>query len=337
MNIELDCGNCGKSYSLEEGRDLVCTDPVCRITAKEKAKHNVSCYICEKTFYIKPSHLAKRVNKDKITCSRACNSLARKELMSGANNHQFGLKGELNSTYLSDIRTSSYGYILVRNSTHPASHADGYMLLHRLVYEEYLRSVNEYTYLVEVDNQWILNPMFIIHHIDGNRLNNSLSNLELTSLEEHSARHSEDRTSINRFSKAVGELKEGRMFRNKRLDAGQDVTSSESLIVPANGSAVVPTGLVINVPEGYVGLLWSRSGLSVKHKIEVGAGCIDSGYTGEILVHLYNHSSTDYTISIGDKIAQLLTIPINLNDYKKVDQLSNISARGSSGFGSSGY
>ena len=82
-------------------------------------------------------------------------------------------------------------------------------------------------------------------------------------------------------------------------------------------------------------MLWSRSGLSVKYRLEVGAGCIDSGYTGEVKVHLYNHSDEDYKVNIGDKIAQLLTIPVNLNMYKKVQFLED-SDRGEKGFGSSG-
>lgn len=340
VNLELDCEVCGQHYTVGSETSIRCISHVCRKAELKNSKHNATCYICKTTFHIKASQLAKRVHKDKITCSRACSAVARKELMSGENNHQFGLKGELNSSHLSDIRISSYGYILVKNDTHPLSHYDGYMLLHRLVYEEYLRTTNDYTYLTEIDGIWVLNPTFVVHHIDENKLNNSLSNLELSTLAEHSARHSEDRTiirdSLGRISTVVGEIKSGTLARNKRLDAGQDIKSSIALTIPAKESAVVSTGLVINVPEGYVGLVWSRSGLSVKHKLEVGAGCIDSGYNGEVLVHLYNHGSYDYTVEVGDKIAQLLTLPVSLNSYEQVDEFKE-SQRGLDGFGSSGY
>lgn len=304
------------------------------------AENNVTCYICKTPFHLKLSHLEKRVHKDKITCSRLCSSMARKEIMNGENNHQFGLKGELNSSHISDIRTSSYGYILVRASTHPLAHYDGYMMLHRLIYEEYLRSVNDYDYLIEINNNWYLNPAYVIHHVDGNRLNNNLANLELTTLAEHSARHADDRRIIRdelgRIVDVKGEIKKGSLTRNKRLDAGQDVKASKAVTIPARGDTLVFTNLIINVPEGYVGLLWSRSGLSVKHKIEVGAGCIDSGYSGEVLVHLYNHSDVPYEVNVGDRIAQLLTIPINLNEYVEVDEFSSNTERGEGGFGSTG-
>jgi dUTP pyrophosphatase len=133
-----------------------------------------------------------------------------------------------------------------------------------------------------------------------------------------------------------GQIKQGSLTRANPLDAGQDVRSSITVIIPAKESVLIPTGLVINVPEGYVGLLWSRSGLSVKHRLEVGAGCIDSGYNGEVLVHLYNHGCYDYTVEAGDKIAQLLTLPVSLESYEQVDEFGE-SSRGSDGFGSSGY
>jgi dUTP pyrophosphatase len=302
---------------------------------------NISCCICDKKFYIKPSHFEKRIHKDKLSCSLACAAIVKKELMSGENNHQYGLKGDLNSSYISDIRTSSNGYILVKALNHPLCHYDGYMLLHRLLYEEYLKQSGDYQFLIDMDGYWVLNPAYVIHHIDGNRTNNKIENLELTTLSEHSARHSEEKTIIRdflgRIKTVVGEIKSGELARNKRFDAGQDVKASKSTIIPAKGDAIVFTNLYLNVPEGYVGLLWSRSGLSVKHKIEVGAGCIDSGYNGEILVHLYNHSDVAYEVKAGDKIAQLLTIPIDLNEYVSVQEFSFESERGTAGFNSSGY
>jgi dUTP pyrophosphatase len=134
----------------------------------------------------------------------------------------------------------------------------------------------------------------------------------------------------------IGKVQSGKLTRNNPLDAGQDVYSSEEVIIYAGESKVVKTNLRIDVPQGCVGLLWSRSGLSVKHNIEVGAGCIDSGYTGEVAVHLYNHGSDAYKVNAGDKIAQLLTIPVNLINYVEVDELDD-SARGDNGFNSSGY
>jgi dUTP pyrophosphatase len=118
-------------------------------------------------------------------------------------------------------------------------------------------------------------------------------------------------------------------------DAGFDLQASRNIIIPARDSVLVGTGTKVGIPEGYVGLIWSRSGLSCKHKIEVGAGCIDHGYTGELIVHLHNHSDTPYEIHVGDKIAQLLVMPILLPSFEIVEELPE-SSRGINGFGSTG-
>lgn len=118
-------------------------------------------------------------------------------------------------------------------------------------------------------------------------------------------------------------------------DAGLDILSAQALVLPAGKSEVVKTGLHVAIPFGFVGLIWPRSGLSVKHRIETGAGCIDSGYRGELLVHLYNFGETDYMVNVGQKIAQLLTIPVHLGLYTKVDTLDE-TPRGYGGFGHTG-
>lgn len=130
------------------------------------------------------------------------------------------------------------------------------------------------------------------------------------------------------------------LTKKYNTDAGLDIKANDNFIVPARGSKVITTGLFIAIPHNHVGLIWSRSGLSVKNKIEVGAGCVDESYRGEILVHLYNHGDEDFEIWTGQKIAQLLTIPINLCCYEQVDdfgwsELSN-TERGINGFGSTG-
>lgn len=138
-------------------------------------------------------------------------------------------------------------------------------------------------------------------------------------------------------SQPAGEIKEGKLYKANDLDAGQDIFANESVIIEARSSKLISTNLYISIPQGHVGLIWPRSGLSVKHKIEVGAGCIDIGYTGEVKVHLYNLSDTAYSVKNGDKIAQLLTIPINLLQYKQVDDFTSIeSSRNNNGFGSTG-
>ena len=118
-------------------------------------------------------------------------------------------------------------------------------------------------------------------------------------------------------------------------DAGADLKSSESTIVPGRGKALVPTGLSIALPEGYVALIWPRSGLAVKNSIDCGAGVVDATYRGEIKVLLFNHSDESFIIEPGDRIAQLLVQKIENINFLHVDSLDK-TERNEEGFGSTG-
>lgn len=118
-------------------------------------------------------------------------------------------------------------------------------------------------------------------------------------------------------------------------DAGYDLYSREKQIVPAKESATFDTGVHIELPIGTVGMLKSKSGLNVRHGI-TSEGVIDVGYTGSIVVKLYNHSGRDYTIEAGDKITQLVILPLaNVGELEIVEQFEE-TERGENGFGSSG-
>jgi len=122
--------------------------------------------------------------------------------------------------------------------------------------------------------------------------------------------------------------------RAHEQDAGLDLRSRETTWVPANGSAVFHTGVHIELPKGCAGVLVSKSGLNTNRGI-TSHGLIDEGYTGEIVVKLYNHSSEDYFIYEGDKISQLVIIPVCKPEMELVSFLDD-TERGSNGFGSSG-
>ena len=92
-------------------------------------------------------------------------------------------------------------------------------------------------------------------------------------------------------------------------DAGFDLMARECRIVPAQGSAIFDIGVHIEIPSGYVGFLKSKSGLNVKHGI-TSEGVIDAGYTGSICVKLYNNTRIPYTVEKGDKVSQLVILPI---------------------------
>ena len=117
-------------------------------------------------------------------------------------------------------------------------------------------------------------------------------------------------------------------------DAGLDIYARESRIVPAHGSVKFDTGVHIELPKGTAGFLKSKSGLNVKYGL-TSEGVIDVGYTGSIVVKLYNHSDMDYIVEKGDKISQLVIMPILTPELELVESLEETD-RGSNGFGSSG-
>jgi dUTP pyrophosphatase len=120
-----------------------------------------------------------------------------------------------------------------------------------------------------------------------------------------------------------------------KWDAGFDVEAEQEVVIPAGESRLIGTGLHLEIPEGWVGVLKSRSGLSVKFNLEVGAGVIDCGYIGHVKVHLYNHGTNDYKVMEGDRIAQMLFVPVPEIDWLVVSALDETD-RGENGFGSSG-
>ena len=135
--------------------------------------------------------------------------------------------------------------------------------------------------------------------------------------------------------------------RAHETDAGLDLYTPVDVYVPRSekspgdafrgvfiGSATIDTGVHVEIPKGYVGFIKSKSGLNVKRGLTA-EGVIDCGYTGSIVVKIYNHTPNSYHFDAGDKIAQLVLLPIITPDLEVVDSLED-TERGSNGFGSSG-
>lgn len=117
-------------------------------------------------------------------------------------------------------------------------------------------------------------------------------------------------------------------------DAGLDLYARDTAIIPAKESVVFDTGVHIELPHNTVGLVMSKSGLNVNHGL-TSEGVIDVGYTGSIKVKLYNNSGYDYKVNAGDKISQLVIVPMISLGLELVDSLED-TERGSNGFGSTG-
>ncbi len=118
-------------------------------------------------------------------------------------------------------------------------------------------------------------------------------------------------------------------------DAGLDLCTVEKVIVPAGDRATIPTGLAFEIPEGFVGLVWDKSGLAFKKGLTSLSGVLDSGYRGQLFLCILNTSKQDYVFEIGDKVAQLLIQAIVRPQVEEVEELNN-SVRADQGFGSTG-
>ncbi|WP_182318839.1 dUTP pyrophosphatase [Staphylococcus coagulans] len=154
--------------------------------------------------------------------------------------------------------------------------------------------------------------------------------------------------------------------RNHDTDAGFDIYAAETVVLEPQEKALIATDIAVNIPKGYVGLLTSRSGVSSKTHLVIETGKIDagfhenmkinikndvslflpSGYGTQTLVniennHIYDelnhHKIGSYVINKGDKLAQLVIVPIWIPELEKVEEFDSESARGTKGFGSSGY
>ena len=119
-------------------------------------------------------------------------------------------------------------------------------------------------------------------------------------------------------------------------DAGADLRASESRFIGIGKFVTVPTGVRVSIPEGCFGLLAARSSLCNRGLLMAnGVGIIDSGFTGEIKVPLYNAGNLPSNVLAGERIAQLVVIPCELPTFKLVDELED-TERGEGGFGSTG-
>lgn len=122
--------------------------------------------------------------------------------------------------------------------------------------------------------------------------------------------------------------------RAHKADAGYDLRSPVDAVLYPKSSVVIDTGVHVEIPKYMAGFLKSKSGLNVKHNI-VGEGVIDSEYTGSICVKLYNLGDKFYRINAGDKITQLVILPVYIPDVELVSALEE-TERGDNGFGSTG-
>ena len=121
--------------------------------------------------------------------------------------------------------------------------------------------------------------------------------------------------------------------------AGADLYNlpGADVVIPAHETVMVHTGLAMEIPEGYAGFLFARSGIASKRGLAPAnkVGVIDSDYRGEFMVALHNHSNVDATIAGGERIAQICILPVLQAEFLVAEELGE-TARGEGGFGSTG-
>lgn len=123
--------------------------------------------------------------------------------------------------------------------------------------------------------------------------------------------------------------------RSNPTDAGLDLYALHDVTLYASGRAIVPTGITVAIPEGHYGQIQGRSGLAARDGVVPAGGVIDADYRGEVQVILINHSRNGWTAKAGDRIAQLVILPILTPDVVEVDELPG-TERGHGGLGSTG-
>lgn len=140
---------------------------------------------------------------------------------------------------------------------------------------------------------------------------------------------------------AVKKLREGAILPSfgSEWAAGADLYAclEQDVTIAPGETAFVPTGLAMELPKGYAGLIYARSGMACKRGLAPAnkVGVIDSDYRGEFIVALHNHGAVPQTVSNGERIAQLVITPVLIPEYVEAESLSETS-RGSGGFGSTG-
>ena len=121
------------------------------------------------------------------------------------------------------------------------------------------------------------------------------------------------------------------------FSAGADLYSTEKVVIGVGETKLIKTGLAVEIPVGYVGLIYARSGLATKRGLAPAnkVGVIDSDYRGEIMVALFNQSGVEQVVEQAERVAQMVITPYLKVEYQQVEDLTD-TARGQGGFGSTG-
>lgn len=179
---------------------------------------NCKCSICKKEIYVKPSRL-KRV-KNGICCSKECTYKLKSEYTRGDKNHQFALKGELNSSF-KGLEIIHNDYIYEYYPFHPKCSKDGRIRQHRLIIEQNYKLFDS-MYFEKINNILVLKNDYDIHHINEIKHDNRLENLQILTKSEHTSLHNLNKNKIiKKYKQIIGVLKQGELLESLNKDNQQ--------------------------------------------------------------------------------------------------------------------
>lgn len=306
---------------------------------------NMVCPICGKRFHLKPS----AVKRFKIHyCSKDCHNKAKKEYMKGSGNHQYGLKGNKNASWQSDIKETRYGYIAIRNLSHPFRNKGGFVLEHRLVAEKFLLTKDN---SVCIGGIMYLKPEYEVHHINFDRKDNRKENLIVLTHKQHKIIHNRlnpnKRDEMGRFKKQEPYIIKIKKVSKtaivpKRMSigaAGYDLYADieDSVKIMPHETVMLQSNIAFEIPKNYFGAVYARSGMSTKMGLRP-ATCvsvIDSDYRGSVGIPIHNDSDKERIIKPHERVAQIVFQKALDVEFELVDKLEDTD-RGDGGFGSSG-
>lgn len=308
--------------------------------------NNVKCPVCGKEFHLKPSAL-KRFKTH--YCSKECQNEAKKVYMRGEGNHQYGLKGAKNASWVEKpYKISHYGYRMIRMPEHPSADQTGWVFEHKLVAEKYL--LNE-SNSIEINGKRYLHPDYCVHHLNFDRTDNRLENLVVMTNIEHRIMHNK-LNPVKRNNKGQFVCDEPDAIKIKRVTetaiipeqcsdgaAGFDlcIDSAEAITIPPHSTVMVQSGIAFEIPKGYFGAIYARSGISTREGIRP-ATCvsvIDSDYRGSVGLPLHNDTDVEKVIEPYSRVAQIVIQRAFTPKIVLSDTLSE-TERGVGGFGSTG-
>lgn len=203
--------------------DLICVQLK---NTKEMGKFdrepNCQCSICGLKMWVKPSRLRRQIHG--VTCSKECGRKFRSKFMEGEGNHQFGLTGNLNSSYRHDEKINSAGYIMENVPGHPKGgkirerSKTTYILKHRLIIERNREKFPKE--LFENIGGWVvLKDCYDVHHINEDKTDNRLENLEILTRGEHTTIHNYEKTIVrdSKTGRIIGVFKHGEFLGNPEV------------------------------------------------------------------------------------------------------------------------